>query len=72
MTKEHWSLWDLRTAEVKGPKGWVVRIDQDMVVAAEAEKDQKISSFMLAQECFGICRRVVTGLHRLLLCFTGH
>ncbi|CAE7255986.1 KIN17 [Symbiodinium sp. CCMP2592] len=35
---------------VKGPKGWVVRIDQDMVVAAEAEKDQKISSFMLAQD----------------------
>ncbi|OLP83737.1 Voltage-dependent T-type calcium channel subunit alpha-1H [Symbiodinium microadriaticum] len=36
--------------EVKGPKGWVVRIDQDMVVAAEAEKDLKISSFMLAQD----------------------
>lgn len=26
---------------VKGPKGWVVRIDQDMLIAAEAERDAR-------------------------------
>lgn len=26
---------------VKGPKGWVVRIDQDMLIAAEAEKESR-------------------------------
>ena len=45
----------------------IVAFAETQVVAAEAEKDLKISSFMLAQEPLGreFDRQVAEGLHRV-------